>query len=65
VCGIAVLAALMVRLRAGKLLLPFGRKGQVTVLRVSLDLAADATLVAPLAREFDAHVYADDGTRYA
>jgi hypothetical protein len=41
------------------------RQGQVTVLRVSLDVAADATLIAPLARELDAHVYAADGTRYA
>ena len=41
------------------------RQGQVTVVRVSLDVAADAALIAPLAREFDAHVYAEDGTRYA
>jgi hypothetical protein len=41
------------------------RQGQVTVLRVSLDVAADATLIAPFARELDAHVYAEDGTRYA
>jgi hypothetical protein len=41
------------------------RQGQVTVLRVSLHVAADATLIAPLARELDAHVYAEDGTRYA
>ena len=41
------------------------RQGQVTVMRVSLDVAADAALVAPLARELDAHVYAEDGTRYA
>jgi hypothetical protein len=41
------------------------RQGQVTVLRVSLDVAADAALIAPLARELDAHVYAADGTRYA
>ena len=41
------------------------RQGQVTVMRVSLDAAADATLIAPLARELDAHVYAEDGTRYA
>ena len=41
------------------------RRGQVTVLRVSLDVAADAALIAPLARELDAHVYAEDGTRYA
>ncbi len=41
------------------------RRGQVTVLRVSLDVATDATLIAPLARELDAHVYAEDGTRYA
>jgi hypothetical protein len=34
-------------------------------LRVSLDVAADATLIASLARELDAHVYAEDGTRYA
>jgi hypothetical protein len=34
-------------------------------LRVSLAVAADAALVAPLARELDAHVYAADGTRYA
>jgi hypothetical protein len=27
--------------------------------------AADAALIAPLARELDAHVYAADGTRYA
>jgi hypothetical protein len=41
------------------------RQGQVTVLRVSLDVAADAALIAPLARELDARVYAEDGTRYA
>ena len=41
------------------------RQGQVTVMRVSLDVAADAALIAPLARELDAHVYAEDGTRYA
>lgn len=41
------------------------RRGQVTVLRVSADVAADAALIAPIAREFDAHVYAADGTRYA
>ena len=41
------------------------RQGQVTVLRVSLDVAADAALIAPLAHELDAHVYAEDGTRYA
>ena len=41
------------------------RQGQVTVGRVSLDVAADAALIAPLARELDAHVYAEDGTRYA
>ena len=41
------------------------RRGQVTVLRVSLDVAADATLIAPLARELDAHAYAEDGARYA
>jgi hypothetical protein len=41
------------------------RRGQVTVLRVSLDVAADAALITPLARELDAHVYAADGTRYA
>jgi hypothetical protein len=41
------------------------RRGQVTVLRVSLDVAADAALIAPFARELDAHVYAEDGTRYA
>jgi hypothetical protein len=41
------------------------RQGQVTALRVSLDVAADAALIAPLARELDAHVYAEDGTRYA
>ena len=41
------------------------RRGQVTALRVSLDVAADATLIAPLARELDAHVYAENGTRYA
>ena len=41
------------------------RQGQVTVLRVSLDVATDAALIAPLARELDAHVYAEDGTRYA
>jgi hypothetical protein len=41
------------------------RKGQVTVLRVSLDVAGDAALIAPLARDLDAHVYAEDGTRYA
>jgi hypothetical protein len=41
------------------------RQGQVTVLRVSLDAAADAALIAPLARELDAHLYAEDGTRYA
>jgi hypothetical protein len=35
------------------------------VLRVSLDVAADAALIAPLGRELDAHVYAADGTRYA
>jgi hypothetical protein len=41
------------------------RQGQVTALRVSLDVAADATLIAPLARELEAHVYAADGTRHA
>ena len=41
------------------------RQGQVTVMRVSLDVAADAALIAPLARELDAHVYAEDGTQYA
>ena len=41
------------------------RQSQVTVMRVSLDVAADAALIAPLARELDAHVYAEDGTRYA
>ncbi len=41
------------------------RQGQVTVLRVSLDVATDAALIAPLARELDAHVYDEDGTRYA
>jgi hypothetical protein len=41
------------------------RQGQVTVMRVSLDVAADAALIAPLAHELDAHVYAEDGTRYA
>jgi hypothetical protein len=41
------------------------RQGQVTVLRVSPDVAADAALIAPLARELDAHVCAEDGTRYA
>jgi hypothetical protein len=41
------------------------RQGQVTVLRVGLDVAADAALIAPLARELDARVYAEDGTRYA
>jgi hypothetical protein len=40
------------------------RQGQVTVMRVSLDVAADAALIAPLARELDARVYAEDGTRY-
>ena len=30
-----------------------------------LDVAADAALIAPVARELDAHVYAEDGTRYA
>ena len=41
------------------------RRGQVTVMRVSLDVAADAAVIAPLARELDAHVYGEDGTRYA
>jgi hypothetical protein len=41
------------------------RQGQVTVLRVSPDVATDAALIAPLAHELDAHVYAEDGTRYA
>jgi hypothetical protein len=41
------------------------RQGQVTVLRVGADVAANAALVAPIARELDAHVYAEDGTRYA
>lgn len=41
------------------------RQGQVTVLRVSADAAADAALIAPIAREADAHVYTEDGTRYA
>ena len=43
----------------------FRSQGQVTVMRVSLDVAADAALIAPLARELDARVYAEDGTRYA
>jgi hypothetical protein len=41
------------------------RQGQVTVMRVRRDVAADAALIAPLAHELDAHVYAEDGTRYA
>jgi hypothetical protein len=41
------------------------RQGRVTVLRVSVDVAADAALIAPLARELDARVYAEDGTPYA
>jgi hypothetical protein len=40
------------------------RQGQVTVLRVGADVA-DAALIAPIAREFGAHAYAEDGTRYA
>jgi hypothetical protein len=48
-----------------RLLLLQWRQGQVTVVRVSLDVAADAALIAPLARELDAHVYAEDGTRCA
>jgi hypothetical protein len=40
------------------------RKEQVSVLRVGPDTAADAALVAPIARELDARVYDEDGTRY-
>ena len=41
------------------------RQGQVTVLRVSAVAVAVAALIAPFARELDAHVYAEDGTRFA
>ena len=63
--GPGLLAVGLERPDGTRLLLQW-RQGQVTVGRVSLDVAADAALIsAPLARELDAHVYAEDGTRYA
>jgi hypothetical protein len=49
----------------GTALLLQWRNGQVTVLRVGADVAADAGLIAPIARVLGAHVYAEDGTKYA